>query len=68
MKTALMTAVAAIALSLGAATASHAATPADFTCISVEKDSPIAETRTNNRTKKSSDGNCYFFAGRWWCP
>lgn len=66
MKTKLMTAVAAITLSLGAATASRAATPGDFSGITIEKDAQITETRTNRETKKS--GECFFFAGRWWCP
>jgi len=69
MKTTLMTAVAAIALSMGAATAAKAESPESFTGITIEKNAPIAQARCYYRYYYYYNYyyNQYFYQYRWFC-
>lgn len=67
MKIALLTAVAAIALSLGAATASHAASPAEFSGISIEKGPAVVNTGCYYQYYYVYNGYGYVYQYRYIC-
>ena len=67
MKTTLLTAVAAIALSLGAATASNAATPENFSGISIEKNTSIANAGCYYRYFYYYNAYGYYYQYRYIC-
>lgn len=67
MKTTLMTAVAAIALSLGAATASKAETPANFSGIQIEKNAQIAQAGCYYRYYYYYNAYGYYYQYRYIC-
>ena len=66
MKTTLLTAVAAIALSLGAASA-NAGTPSNDIGISVEKNSLIVQTGCYYRYWYVYNGDGYYYQYRYIC-
>ena len=69
MKTKLLTAVAAITLSLGAISAAKAESPDTFTGITIEKNAPIAQTRCFYRYYYYYNYyyGQYFYQYRWYC-
>ena len=66
MKTTLLTAVAAIALSLGAASA-NAATPENFSGVQIEKNSSIAQTGCYYQYYYVYNGYGYYYQYRYIC-
>lgn len=67
MKTTLLTAVAAIALSLGVAAASNAATPENFSGVTIEKNSSIAQTGCYYQYYYVYNGYGYYYQYRYIC-
>ncbi len=67
MKTMLLTAVAAIALSLGAASASNAATPENFSGVTIEQNSAIAQARCYYRYYYYYNAYGYYYQYRYIC-
>ena len=66
MKTTLLTAVAAIALSLGAASA-NAATPENFSGVTIEKNSSIAQAGCYYQYYYVYNGYGYYYQYRYIC-
>jgi len=67
MKTTLLTAVAAIALSLGVASTSSAATPENFSGVTIEKNSSIAQAGCYYRYYYYYNAYGYYYQYRYIC-